>query len=183
MHDSWLFNWVPLKIYSPHQVYLWPIIFVSLSNILYAYKFLENSFSLSKWLKICLFFHPVKHNSRPLGSVDQSKNYTGYAWKMCATLWCLFKMSNLNSLIFPVHKNQDIGKVSGISSVWIQFLIATFDDYFEILRSRNSEACASPLIFFYSIYFLVSRSNSWSKALDQLECRRSDLYIWLIIGT
>ena len=36
-------------------------------------------------------FHPIEHNSRPLGLVDQPKNYAGYTCKICATFGIDFK--------------------------------------------------------------------------------------------
>ena len=114
MHNSLLFNWVPLKTYSSRQICTYSRTFVLLRSVLSVQNFFrylftspyKTSFSGSNSWKIGLFFHPVEHNSRPLGSVDQSTKYTGYTWWMCTTIGVWFKYLTLLVMLISLQTIQ-----------------------------------------------------------------------------
>ena len=114
-------------------------------------------FSLSKSRKIGLLFHPVEHNSRPLGSVNQSKNYTEYTWtwKFFTTFGVYFKF--LTSLVFWVYGTQKLGNKKKCQKIrLLEFNSCPLHsvDHFEILISLNLETFASPHNFFDFLYFI-----------------------------
>ena len=65
-------------------------------------------------VNLMMYSYPVEHKSRPLRSVDQSKNYTGYRWKMSATFGVHFRFLIL--LGFEIYGTQMLGN-------WIFFKI------------------------------------------------------------
>ena len=92
------------------SVYIYIYVFVMLLKHTYIYIYMCG-----------LFVYQVEHNPRPLGSIDQFNNYAGFTWTMCTTFNVCFKFSNFISFRKKlVHKNQEIGKMSKISSVWIE---------------------------------------------------------------
>ena len=72
--------------------------------IIYLQTHIRRHFHGQNHGKIGLLFHPIEHNSRPLGSVYKSKNYTGYTWKMCATFGISF--TYLTLLDFEISSTQ-----------------------------------------------------------------------------
>ena len=50
------------------------------------------------------------NKSHQLGSVDQSKNYKGYTWQMCATFGARFRCQLHQFSKFPVNKISKLEK-------------------------------------------------------------------------
>ena len=67
---------------------------------------------MKKTKKNWSIYTSIIQNSRPLSSVDQSKNCTSYTWEMCKTFDVCFK--SLTSLVF---EEDDIQKLSNHKSV------------------------------------------------------------------
>ena len=113
------------------------------------------------------FLPPVQHFSCTLRWVYQSKKYTGYIWRICATFG--FCLKCLTLLVFEISGTQkpENSKKFKIFSVLIKFLIAIHSvDHFELLISCNLETCASPHIFFSLFYIFFSfRDISCQKTL------------------
>ena len=113
MHDYWLFNWVPIKIYSPYHIFSYVKLFSFCIHI-------TRYFHCQNHEKCVYFFHPFEHNPRQLSPVDQSKNYTGYTWEMCVTFGVCFRFRTL--LFFQIYVTQlcwIILTFSKTSRVWI----------------------------------------------------------------
>jgi len=151
------FNWVPTKIYSSRQIYTYTIIFFSFKkNQFSIYKLIQDVIYFVKITKKMVWYlPPVQHNSRPLRSVDQSTIYTSDMLIMCATFGVCFK--NLPILFdFEISGIQKTGKMSKISPLSIEFLIATlFRSFRHFDKTQFKNVCICSYSFYLVLVFAI----------------------------
>ena len=116
--------------------------------------------------EISLLFCPVKHNSRPLSSVDQSKNYTGYTWKMCVTFCVCFKFLTL--LVSKVSGTQKSGNWKNVKDVCLNRMIPKYwntDAWFSLWLGLIN---ISPSIFQEAILIIIPRYTIYAILINIL---------------